>query len=681
MPEYVTLAFDLPVDRLWTYREPEGMKAQPGCRVEASFNRRKAVGWVVAAGVQPDIDPALVKPYTRILDTQPLFGPETLTLARWLSGMYFCSTGEALGAMMPSGKREPSSDAGSFDDVRVGSDPLVLSEEQKTALGRILSAPSGRWYLYGPTGTGKTEVFIQAAEATLAEGRGVIYLVPEIALTHQVVEALRQRFGERCAIIHSGLTPSRKLAEWRRILRGEATVVVGARSAVFAPVQRLGLIVLDEEHEGSYKAGNAPRYHARQVAMRRCGTEGARLVMGSATPSVEAWHLMNNDGIERLKLTRRLAGGEMPAVEIVDMRNEGAALSGRLVDAVRQVKAEGGQSILFLNRRGFSYFWSCRSCGAEMKCKHCSVGLTYHKERNRLVCHYCSYSTTPPGACPVCGSLDTGWAGFGTERIEEEAARLFPGMSIARVDADSTAKKGVLKGILDDFRDRKIDILLGTQMVAKGLNFPGVRLVGVVLADTALNLPDFRAAERTFALVTQVSGRAGRFTLGGRVIVQTFRPHSPVIRYAAAHNAEGFYTEELKIRRELGFPPWSRLLRIVVRSKDHAASATTAAQLAGRIAQALKAGESARISRSTRGGTASGLTGGGLPADSIVDAVEILGPAECPLSVVAGSARTQILLRSTDAAPARAALASALEDWKPPSQVYIEVDPDPVSLL
>jgi primosomal protein N' (replication factor Y) (superfamily II helicase) len=666
MPDYVSLAFDLPIDRLWTYRQPEGMKTQPGCRVEASFKARKAVGWVVAAGVQPDIDPSLVKPYTRILDAQPLFGPETLSLARWLAGMYFCSTGEALGAIMPSGRREPNADSGSFDDVRVGADPLVLSEEQKTALGRILSAPAGRWYLYGPTGTGKTEVFIQAAEATLAEGRGVIYLVPEIALTHQVVEALRQRFGERCAIIHSGLTPSRKLAEWRRILRGEATVVVGARSAVFAPVQRLGLIVLDEEHEGSYKAGNAPRYHARQVAMRRCGSEGARLVMGSATPSVEAWHLMNNGGMERLFLSKRLAGGEMPAVEIVDMRNEGAALSSRLVDAVRQVKAEGGQSILFLNRRGFSYFWSCRSCGAEMKCRHCSVGLTYHKERNRLVCHYCSYSTAPPGACPVCGSLDTGWAGFGTERVEEEATRLFPGMSIARVDADSTARKGVLKGILDDFRDGKIDILLGTQMVAKGLNFPGVRLVGVVLADTALNLPDFRAAERTFALVTQVSGRAGRFTLGGKVIVQTFRPHSPVIRYAAAHDAEGFYTEELKMRRELGFPPWSRLLRIVVRSRDHGASASTAANLAARIAQALEAGKTSQASESATG---------------ILDPVEILGPAECPLSVVAGSARTQILLRSADAAPARAALASALDGWKPPSQVYIEVDPDPVSLL
>jgi primosomal protein N' (replication factor Y) (superfamily II helicase) len=666
MPDYVSLAFDLPIDRLWTYRQPEGMKTQPGCRVEASFKARKAVGWVVAAGVQPDIDPSLVKPYTRILDAQPLFGPETLSLARWLAGMYFCSTGEALGAIMPSGRREPNADSGSFDDVRVGADPLVLSEEQKTALGRILSAPAGRWYLYGPTGTGKTEVFIQAAEATLAEGGGVIYLVPEIALTHQVVEALRQRFGERCAIIHSGLTPSRKLAEWRRILRGEATVVVGARSAVFAPVQRLGLIVLDEEHEGSYKAGNAPRYHARQVAMRRCGSEGARLVMGSATPSVEAWHLMNNGGMERLFLSKRLAGGEMPAVEIVDMRNEGAALSSRLVDAVRQVKAEGGQSILFLNRRGFSYFWSCRSCGAEMKCRHCSVGLTYHKERNRLVCHYCSYSTAPPGACPVCGSLDTGWAGFGTERVEEEATRLFPGMSIARVDADSTARKGVLKGILDDFRDGKIDILLGTQMVAKGLNFPGVRLVGVVLADTALNLPDFRAAERTFALVTQVSGRAGRFTLGGKVIVQTFRPHSPVIRYAAAHDAEGFYTEELKMRRELGFPPWSRLLRIVVRSRDHGASASTAANLAARIAQALEAGKTSQASESATG---------------ILDPVEILGPAECPLSVVAGSARTQILLRSADAAPARAALASALDGWKPPSQVYIEVDPDPVSLL
>ncbi len=661
VPAYVSVAFDVPVDRQWSYRNPEGIDAPVGSRVEASLGPRVAVGWVVESTDTVDIDPSLIKPYTRLVDAAPLFGPETLALARWLAGMYFCSLGEALSAMMPSAERESrrraaagsmaAADSGSFDDVRMAARALVPSAEQKAALDRILSATAGRWYLYGPTGTGKTEVFLEAAEATLAEGRSVIYLVPEIALTRQVVEAVRDRFGGLCAVIHSGLTAPRKLAEWRRILAGEARVVVGARSAIFAPVRDLGLVVLDEEHEGSYKAGSAPRYHARQVAMRRAATEGARLVMGSATPSVESWRLMDEGGMERLSLSRRLAGGDMPAIEIVDMRLEEGALSRRLIDAVRQVKREGGQSILFLNRRGFSYFWSCKSCGAELKCRHCSVGMTYHKERGRLVCHYCGYQTAPPQACPVCGSLDTGWAGFGTERIEEDAARLFPDMKIARVDADTMSRKGVLDRTLDDFRAGTIDALLGTQMVAKGLNFPGVRLVGVILADTTMNLPDFRAAERTFALVTQVAGRAGRFQKGGRVLVQTYRPTSPVLAKAAAHDAAGFYADELAIRRELDFPPYARLLRVVIRSKDAALATASAAELAGRIA-------------------ATGSPG-----------IDVLGPAECPIAVVAGNARRQIILRSADPAPARSALTAALAGWKPHASVYIEIDPDPVSLL
>lgn len=661
VPAYVSVAFDVPVDRQWSYRNPEGVDAPVGSRVEAPLGRRVAVGWVVGSTDTVDIDPSLIKPYTRLVDAAPLFGPETLALARWLAGMYFCSLGEALSAMMPSAERESrrraaagsmaAADSGSFDDVRMAARALVPSAEQKAALDRILSATAGRWYLYGPTGTGKTEVFLEAAESTLAEGRSVIYLVPEIALTRQVVEAVRDRFGGLCAVIHSGLTAPRKLAEWRRILAGEARVVVGARSAIFAPVRDLGLVVLDEEHEGSYKAGSAPRYHARQVAMRRAATEGARLVMGSATPSVESWRLMDEGGMERLSLSRRLAGGDMPAIEIVDMRLEEGALSRRLIDAVRQVKREGGQSILFLNRRGFSYFWSCKSCGAELKCRHCSVGMTYHKERGRLVCHYCGYQTAPPQACPVCGSLDTGWAGFGTERIEEDAARLFPDMKIARVDADTMSRKGVLDRTLDDFRAGSIDALLGTQMVAKGLNFPGVRLVGVILADTTMNLPDFRAAERTFALVTQVAGRAGRFQKGGRVLVQTYRPTSPVLAKAAAHDAAGFYADELAIRRELDFPPYARLLRVVIRSKDAALATASAAELAGRIA-------------------ATGSPG-----------IDVLGPAECPIAVVAGNARRQIILRSADPAPARSALTAALAGWKPHASVYIEIDPDPVSLL
>ncbi len=405
MAEYVGVAFDLPINRLFTYRNPPGMDARIGCRVEAVFGRRTLAGWVTEHYEQCPIDPASVKEYSSIVDANPLFGADSLELARWISGMYFCPLGEALSAMMPSGRKEGRSASVSaatateaFDNLVIGEKALQLSEEQQRARDAICAHTSGRWYLYGPTGTGKTEVFLQAAEATLAEGRGVIYLVPEIALTHQVLKALVRRFGDACAVIHSGLSPAKKLAQWRRVQSGQARVVVGARSAVFAPVRDLGLIVVDEEHESSYKAGSSPRYHARQVAMRLAAASGARLVMGSATPSVESWHLMAQGQLQRLSLTKRLAGGDMPAISIVDMRGQEGALSSSLVDAVRRVKAEGGQSILFLNRRGFSHFWSCRSCGAEASCRQCSVGLTYHKDRNRLVCHYCGYSAPPPGA-------------------------------------------------------------------------------------------------------------------------------------------------------------------------------------------------------------------------------------------------------------------------------------------
>jgi primosomal protein N' (replication factor Y) len=651
MSEFLKVVFDVPLADAFTYRNDPEKPASIGRRVVAPFGRREATGFVVGELEACDIPEGQVKRITRTIDAEPLFDGGSVALARWMAGMYFCGPGEALCAMLPTGRREAGGSPIEADEFDIVDSPLSLSAEQAAALGRITSSPSGTFYLYGLTGSGKTEVFLQAAEAVLAQGRGVIYLVPEIALTGQVVEAARRRFGPRCAVIHSGLTPSRKLAEWRRILRGEADVVIGARSAVFAPVRRLGLVVIDEEHESSYKAGSSPRYHARQVAMRRRAAEGALLVMGSATPSAEAWRLMEEGSVERLVLTKRLAGGAPPAVEIVDMRGEEGCISGRLADAIRETHAAGGQSILFLNRRGFSYFFRCRSCNAEIRCRHCSVALTYHKDRNALVCHYCGYRVSPPRACPDCGSLDVGWSGFGTERVEEEAARRFPDLRILRLDADSTAKKGELERILADFREGKADLLLGTQMVAKGLNFPRVKTVGVVLADTSLNLPDFRAAERTFSLVVQVAGRAGRFTPDGRVIVQTYRPDSAVIRLAASGDLPAFYQLELAARKELGFPPWQRLVRVVFRSKDRARAEAAAADFARAAAPLIPEG------------------------------AEILGPAECPLGMVAGTARWQLIFRAEELKGLHAALGAFLAGWQVPSSVRIETDVDPTSLM
>jgi primosomal protein N' (replication factor Y) len=650
MPEYFAdLVFNIPLDRAFTYKAEETLK--PGCRVIAPFHGRSLSGFAVACGSSIPPSSYEIKPIKRIVDKEPLFDEAYLELARWVGSMYFASLGETLAAMIPGARREAESPALAVDQEEIAEKPLNLSAEQNEAVENILKRPGGLHYLFGITGSGKTEVFLRAAAGTLAEGRSVIYLVPEIALTGQVSEAIRSRFGAGAAVLHSRFTPSQRLAEWRRILRGEVSLVVGARSAVFAPLKNLGLIILDEEHEGSYKSGASPRYHARQVAMRRASVSGARLVMGSATPSVEAYSLMRAGTIQEIRLTKRLAGGSMPPVEVVNLAGEEGAFSRRLKEEIFAAWKAGRQTILFLNRRGFSHFFHCNSCGYEMKCRRCSVGLTYHKNRNRMVCHYCGSTARLPEVCPECKSLDVGFFGFGTEKIEEEAARIFPELKIARLDTDNVKGKGRLEKILEDFRAGRIDLLLGTQMVAKGLNFRGVSLVGIVLADTGLHLPDFRALERTFALIVQVSGRAGRFAGDGKVIVQTYAPQNDAVRCAAAGAVEDFYRNELAVRKALGFPPFSRLFRLVFRGTREA----DIVSVSENYARALKT--------------------------KLAAFAEILGPSECPLAVIAGKYRRQLLIRTTAFSRVHAALGALLKTLKPLRGVHLEIDVDPVGLL
>jgi len=508
-------------------------------------------------------------------------------------------------------------------------------------------------YLYGITGSGKTEVFLRAAQGMLDAGRSVIYLVPEISLTHQTARVIAARFGGASATLHSGMTPSERLAEWSRIRRGEAPIVVGPRSAVFAPARRLGMIVIDEEHDGSYKSGSAPRYHARQAAIRRCAAEGAVLVMGSATPSAEAWKLMGEGAIKRLDLSARLSGGSMPEIRPVSLEKAKGCLTAELKGEIRRTALMGRQTILFLNRRGFAHFYHCPSCGWEQSCRRCSVSLTWHKSRGRALCHYCGYSEAPPRHCPRCGSLEAGYRGFGTEMVEEEARLAFPDLRVRRADADAVARQGSLEETLAAFRAGYVDVLLGTQMVAKGLNFPGVRLVGVVLADTGLHLPDFRAAERAFALIVQVAGRAGRYFPDGKVIVQTLRMGDPVISSACAVDIDGFFERELACRKALGFPPYARLIRIGARCRDAARADAAMARIAG-IAAAL------------------------LPPGA-----DMLGPAECPIGTIGGSHRRHLILRGKSMGSLHGAARAALERYSQgrDSAVRLEVDVDPVSLL
>jgi primosomal protein N' (replication factor Y) len=662
---YLDVVFDIPSNLTFTYKSGVLAEALPGKRVMAPFGRRERLGYIIAEREKPPagVDSEKIKDLRRLVDKEKVFDERDIDLAKWIAGYYFCGLGEALAAIIPSGRRAVSYPSLPDEETGISGAPLELSGEQRSAVEAITAprpdeAGLKTFYLYGITGSGKTEVFLSAAEYMLAQGKSVIYLVPEISLTHQTAEAIGKRFGPAAATMHSGMSPSARLAEWMRIRKGEARIVVGPRSAVFAPVQKLGLIIIDEEHDGSYKSGNTPRYHARQAAMRRCSVEGAKLVMGSATPSAEAWTLMNSakqspEGIKRLNLSRRLSGGSFPEIKPVSLEHTEGCLTGELKEEIRKTAHMGRQTILFLNRRGFAYFYHCPVCGFELSCRHCSVSLTWHKSLGRAVCHYCGYSETPPAACPNCGSLEAGFAGFGTEMIEEEVRRTFPDLRVLRADADSTARKGSLKASLDKFKAGEVDILLGTQMVAKGLNFPGVRLVGVILADTGLHLPDFRAAERTFALIVQVSGRAGRYFPDGKVIVQTFRASDPVISRACALDVDGFFAAELNQRRALRFPPYSRLIRFTVRSRD-----------ARRAEKAIK-----RLAF--------------LASSLLPPGADMLGPAECPISVISGSHRRQLLLRGETMGPLHSAAGTILARWEKgrDSRVYLEVDVDPVSLL
>lgn len=632
----------------------------PGMRVEVYFgkkNARKMTAYVIRTfDTLPknfNFPESEIKPILKILDSDIIFTQEQIELAHWISKYYICTWGEALANMLPSAKKESSSSGFSFEYDESSFIKHELSEEQETAVNQILSKQDNTLhYLYGSTGSGKTEVFLSVAERILAQDKGIIYLVPEIGLTHQVIEAVTKRFGSTVAVLHSGLTPQKKLNQWRRILNREARVVIGARSGVFAPMPDLGLIIIDEEHDGSYKSDKTPRYHARQVAMYRCAKLKIPLIMGSATPSAESYHFMTTGLIEKHTLTKRLAGGKTPDIDVINLANYqmDGAISPILEQEIRTTLEEGRQTILFLNRRGFTHYFRCHSCGFELKCKNCSVPLTYHKTQKILRCHYCGWQIPMPTACPECDSLDVSYSGFGTEFIEDEVSRKFPSAKIQRIDTDTLSNKNELEKCLTDFKNGNIDILLGTQMVAKGLNFPNLKLVGIINADTALHLPDFRSAERAFSLIVQVAGRTGRFFPDGKVILQTYNPYSSSIAFACKNDIDGFYKYELEEREILDFPPFSRLIRLVFRSSIENISKQSAASAAELLSQ-----EAQNFS--------------------------ILGPVECPLSKIAANYRYQVLLKGNDITSMQKAVANLMWNYKTPQGIYIEVDVDPVALL
>ncbi|MEO8510150.1 MAG: primosomal protein N' [Chloroflexota bacterium] len=517
-----------------------------------------------------------------------------------------------------------------------------LADEQRAAVAAIASlAPGGELLLEGIAASGKSDVYLAAAEAELAVGRGSILLVPELSLIPQLADRAAARFGEALAVLHSGLSAGERHDEWWRIVRGEARVVIGTRSAVFAPVEPLGLIVVDEEHDGGYKSDRTPRYDARWVARRRAAATGAGVVGGSATPDIVTLARVRGGHADRVRLTERRVG-EPPEIEIVDMRAELAAgnrsiFSEPLADALRAMRPGGEQAILLINRRGAATFILCRDCGESVRCPDCDLPMVFHLAGGRLRCHHCGRTATPPERCPACSSPRIRYFGAGTQRVEAELRRLAPVLRVARLDSDALAARRGFETIYDDFREGRTDVLVGTQLAAKGLDLPSVTLVAVVAADVTLNLPDYRAAERTFALLAQVAGRAGRGPRAGRVLIQTYAPEHDAVRFAARLDVDGFADAELGRRRELGYPPFSVLARLIIVDADRS--------------RAERRGEEAAAAVAIAG-------------------TEVLGPLPAYVARRAGRWRMQVVLRAPDAATRAAALELV------PAGIGIDVDPE-----
>ena len=542
---------------------------------------------------------------------------------------------------------------------------LVMNEEQTAALKVIETALENPKthppiLLHGVTGSGKTEVYLQAIRATLARGKTAIVLVPEISLTPQTVERFKSRFAaqpDMVAVLHSHLSEGERHDEWHKLHAGRARIVIGARSAVFAPLENLGLIVVDEEHETSYKQEEAPRYHARDVAVVRAKLEQCVALLGTATPSLESYANAMRDKYVLSTLTQRVDQCQMPLIRIVDLRQErrrekaAAILSEKLRSAISDRLEKKEQTILFLNRRGFSTSLLCSNCGKARDCPNCSVALTFHRTNARLSCHLCGHSAAVPKHCPECGQDALIYAGFGTEKVEANVSAIFPKAVVRRMDADSMTRKDAYRETLHAFRAGRIDILVGTQMIAKGLHFPNVTLVGIINADLALHLPDFRAGERTFQLLTQVAGRAGRGEAPGEVFVQTYTPFSPSIQFARHHDFAGYFQQELEFRERCDFPPFKHAVLITIRSEHETHASFSAETLARRLREALP-------QEFTRG-----------------------APAPAPLEKLQGHYRFHILLRGEAIMRLSRLIRETLDKLPFPEDVAVAVDVDPYQLL
>lgn len=738
MSRYCQIIVDIlsaDTDRLYTYRVPEGMALDIGCRVKAPFGGRTIEGVVLGFQDETDLDESRIKPIAERLDEEPAILPELMALARDMADSAHCPLAACLRLMLPaqlrggrvkikfekavkllipadglekaraaqgrSAKRrllidllsdgrehwvsdlkvlvrDPLMPLGDLEkqgivtvfdkevrrspyaDIPLEEDP-VLTAGQNEVLSEILPALQkrrGAFLLHGITGSGKTEVYIRAVRECLKKGLSAIVLVPEIVLTPQIVSWFRGRFGDVAAVLHSRLSAGEKYDEWRRIRLGEARVVIGARSAIFAPVTNLGLVIVDEEHEQSYFSEHQPAYDAREVAQMRAGREGAVVLLASATPSVLSFARAEKGDYMLLEMPERVNGRPLPNVTVVDMREElrlgnKDMFSFTLQEALKKCMAEGGQAMLFVNRRGYAPSVVCRKCGHTLKCGQCDVAYTYHQADRRLHCHYCGAQEAMPDKCPECGSTYLKTCGVGTQRVEEEVKKLLPGIDVVRMDVDTTSGKEGHRKLLNRFRSGAARVMVGTQMIAKGLDFPQVTLVGAVLADLSLNLPDYRSQERTFQLLTQVAGRAGRADRPGEVIIQTYKPEHYAIAAAARQDYRSFFSQEFAYRRRDLYPPFTMMVRLLCQNRQEDMVRTTSGQLFARIRLKLEQHPTWK------------------------KRVLFYREDEAPIKRIMGLYRSQVLLkmlRHRDTEPILAFLTElSRENW--PGEVHLEIDP------
>jgi len=679
---YAQIAIPRPLNSTLTYIIPDSLigKIKPGYRVSVPFRKHTSVGFVmeITQTLPKDLVCENIKEIKDILDNDPIFSTQMLDLLKWMSKYYCAPIGEVCKASIPSKliqikpvKRRKISEPAEKNFSKINSAQLTLNSEQAAALNSIINSLSSKdkkpILLHGVTGSGKTEVYLQAFEEVEKMNAHGILLVPEISLTPQLVQQFQSRFGEKVAIYHSGLTDAQRFHEWEKIRDGKVFVVVGTRSALFAPFKDLKLIIVDEEHDASYKQDEGFLYNGHDSAIVRANIHNATIVLASATPCVESFINYESGKYNYHYLATRATGALLPDIEIVDMRTQrntftkekqSEIISPPLFKAIEEILSKKEQALLFLNRRGFANFILCRDCGHVFECPNCNIALTHHMLPKRMICHYCEFAIPVPDLCVKCNGTNLKPMGQGTEQLEEELAKMFPDSKIARLDKDTSTKASLRKTFLSSMQQQKIDILVGTQIIAKGHDFPNVTLVGVINADTSLHLPDFRSYERTFQLLTQVSGRSGRGDKPGKVIIQTFQPEHPSIIFTRDHDFKGFVDTEKQNRKALNYPPFTRMANIRFQSNTDETTSKTAKKWLSMLKTICN-------------------------SLNISDDVHLLGPAPCPLHKIRGKYRWQLLIKAPNPKILSKILlrVNHIINSSPSAGCRITIDVDPINMM